>query len=58
MTVVYSIENIWNMNESGCFFKALPETGLVQKGKQNKPIVRTNRNLEKLGSLMFHEVEG
>ena len=58
MTVVYSIENIWNMNESGGFFKALPETGLVQKGKQNKPIVRTNRNLEKLGSLMFQEVEG
>ena len=46
------------MDQSGCFFKAPPETGLVQKEKQNKPIVRTNRNLEKLGSLMFQEVEG
>ena len=26
-------ENIWNMDESGCFFKALPDAGLVQKGK-------------------------
>lgn len=58
MTGVFSIENIWNMDQSGCFFKALPETGLVQKEKQNKPIVRTNRNLEKPGSLMFQEVEG
>ena len=24
------------MNESGCFFKALPDKGLVQKGKQAK----------------------
>jgi len=32
----YSLENIWNMDESGCFFKALPEKGLVEKGKQAK----------------------
>ena len=32
----YSLENIWNMDESGCFFKALPDTGLVEKGKQEK----------------------
>ena len=32
----YSLENIWNTNESGCFFKALPDAGLVQKRKQAK----------------------
>ena len=32
----YSLENIWNMGESGCFFKALPDKGLVEKGKQAK----------------------
>ena len=29
----YYLENIWNMDESGCFFKALPDKGLVEKGK-------------------------
>ena len=32
----YSSENIWNMDESGCFFKALPDAGLVQKRKKSK----------------------
>ena len=32
----YPLENIWNMDESGCFFKALPDVGLVEKGKQAK----------------------
>ena len=32
----YSLENIWNMDESGCFFKALPDKGLVEKVKQAK----------------------
>ena len=33
----YSLENIWNMDESVCcFFKALPDAGLVQKGRQAK----------------------
>ena len=32
----YLLENICNMDESGCFFKALPDKGLVQKGKQAK----------------------
>ena len=32
----YSLENFWNMDESGCFFKALPDKGLVEKGKQAK----------------------
>ena len=31
-----SSENIWNMVKSGCFFKALPDKGLVEKGKQAK----------------------
>ena len=32
----YSLENIWNMDESGCFFKGLPDKGLAEKGKQAK----------------------
>ena len=32
----YSLENIWNMDESGCFFKVLPDKELVEKGKQAK----------------------
>ena len=31
----FSSENIWNMDESGCF-KALPDKGLVEKDKQAK----------------------
>ena len=36
LTEGYSLENIWYMDELGCFFKALPDAGLVQKGKQAK----------------------
>ena len=36
LTAGYSLENIWNMDESGCFFKALPDKGLLGKGKQAK----------------------
>ena len=32
----YSSENIWNMDESGCFCKALPGKGLVEKDKEVK----------------------
>ena len=32
----YSSENIWIMDESGCFFKALPDKGLIEKGKEAK----------------------
>ena len=35
-TAMYSSENIWNMDESGCFFKALPDNRLVKKGKKAK----------------------
>ena len=28
--------DIWNMNESGCFFKALSAKGLAQKGKKTR----------------------
>ena len=33
LTEVYYLENIWNIDESGCFFKAHPDAGLVQKRK-------------------------
>ena len=34
LTEGYSSENIWNMDEFGCFLKALPHKGLVEKGKE------------------------
>ena len=30
----YQLRDIWNIDESGCFFKALPSKGLAQKGKK------------------------
>ena len=36
LTERYSSENTRNMDESGCFFKALPYKGLVEKGKEAK----------------------
>ena len=41
----YSLENIWNMDESGCFFKALPDKGLVEKGKQAKDGKKSKQRL-------------
>ena len=32
----YDQKDIWNMDESGCFFKALPSKGLTRKGKKTK----------------------
>ena len=34
LTEEYSLENMWNMDESGSFFKSFPDAVLVQKGKQ------------------------
>ena len=34
-TYIYTF-HIWNMDESGCFFKVLPSKGLVQKWKKCK----------------------
>ena len=36
LTAGYSSENIWNMDESVCFFKALLDKGLLEKVKQAK----------------------
>ena len=30
----YQLKDIWNMDESGCFFKALPSKDLAQKGEK------------------------
>ena len=32
----YSLENVWNIDKSGCFSKALPDKGFVETGKQVK----------------------
>ena len=34
LTAEYELKGIWNMDELGLFFKALPEKGLVQKSKK------------------------
>ena len=34
LTKDYDTINIWNMDETGCFFKALPEKGLAEKKSQ------------------------
>ena len=32
----YDLRDTWNMDESGCFFKALPTKGLARRGKKAK----------------------
>ena len=32
----YSSENVWYMDKPSCFLKALPDKGLVERGKQAK----------------------
>ena len=32
----YQMKDIWNMDESSCFLKALPSKELAQKGKKCK----------------------
>ena len=32
----YRPENIWNEDETGCFFRALPEKGLAEEGRRCK----------------------
>ena len=34
MEFVKSFNRVWNMYETGCFFKALPEKGLAEKKSQ------------------------
>ena len=34
LTRGYELADIWNLDETGCFFKALPEKGLAEKKSQ------------------------
>ena len=45
----YSTDYIWNMDESGLFFKVLPYTGL---GKKNLKSVKALRNQK--NNLLWH----
>ena len=36
LTERYKLEVIWNMNETGCFFKALPEKDWLKRAKKPK----------------------
>ena len=32
----YNVKDIWNLNETGCYWRALPEKGFDEKGKRCK----------------------
>ena len=49
-----SLENIWNMDESGCFFKALPDKRLVEKGKQANHFLTKEYNFEATTTGCWH----
>ena len=51
----YKAEDIWNMEESGCFWKALPDKGLAQKGKSCKGSKKANNEEQLLFSSMLRE---
>ena len=46
LTAEYELKDIWNMDELGLFFKALPEKGLVQKSKNVKEVKSPNNALQ------------
>ena len=39
----YSAENVWNIDETGCFWRALPEHGFGRKGSECKGGKNLNR---------------
>ena len=41
----YHLQDIWNMDESGCFFKALLSKGLAQKGRKCKGGMKSNQRM-------------
>lgn len=41
----YEAKNIWNLDETGCFWKALPEKGFGQKKKECKGGNKTKERL-------------
>ena len=40
LIVGYSSENIWNIYESSCFFKALPDEGLVGRRANKQKVAK------------------
>ena len=44
-------ENVWNMDETGCFWKGLPDVSLNEMGKkmQWRKAVQTKKNLRRHG---------
>ena len=51
----YSAENVWNLDETGCFWRALPEHGFGRKGSLCKGGKRLNKDLRLLILLMLLE---
>ena len=39
----YAAEDIWNLDETGCFWKALPERGFAQKGALHVMVGRNRK---------------
>ena len=41
----YKLEDIWNMDEFGLFFKLLPDKGLIKKAKSKKSVKKVKVQL-------------
>ena len=55
LTEVYKLEDILDIDESGCFYKALPEKELAEKVKQAK---RGKRSKQRLTVAFFVNAAG
>ena len=55
LTSGYELGNIWNMDELGLFFKALPEKGLVEKSRRCK---RGKKSKQCLTAVFFVTADG
>ena len=53
LTSGYELRNIWNRDELGWFFKALPEKGIVEKSRCKK-----GKKLERLTTAFFVAADG
>ena len=51
----YDQRDIWNMNKTGCFFKALSAKGLAQKGKKTKG---GKKSKQRITVALFVKVDG
>ena len=55
LTREYNKEDVWNVDESGCFFRALPDRTLVEKNQFAKVVKKLNSRLQFCLLLMLLE---